>query len=289
MSTWRSQGALAWLVAATIVAAAFPLAASAQVQVSGQRLSLADRVARLERQAQDQGGVGTVNQMQALRSEVQQLQGQVEQLRHQLQQMQQQAKAQYIDLDSRLGRLEGRPAGSGPAAAASSGDDTTELGDVVLGGASATPAAPAAPAADAAGTVAPAGAQATAQADYDNAFAALRSGAYPTAARRFQAFIQQHPQSELVPNAYYWLGESYYGTQNYPVALRTFQQLVQLYPDTPKARDGLLKIGYCQYELQQWDAARATLQRVVQQYPNSSDARLAQDRLRALDLQTSAQ
>src|SRR5580698_4657198 len=72
------------------------------------RLSLADRVSRLEQQAQsqDQGGIGMVNQVQQLQSQLQQLQGQIEELQHQVQELQDKNKAQYVDLDSRIGHLE---------------------------------------------------------------------------------------------------------------------------------------------------------------------------------------
>ena len=87
--------------------AVFFLLALLAVAPAQDRLSLADRVSRLEQQAQQsQGGVGLVNQVQDLQSQVQQLQGQVEELQHQLQQMQDSGKAQYTDLDSRIARLE---------------------------------------------------------------------------------------------------------------------------------------------------------------------------------------
>jgi tol-pal system protein YbgF len=120
---------------------------------------------------------------------------------------------------------------------------------------------------------------------YDQAFVALKDGRYAESARRFQAFIDQYPQSELTPNAYYWLGESYYVTQNYPISLNTFQKLLAQYPNGQKAPDALLKIGYCQYEMKQWDSAEATLNQVLQRYPNTIIANLAQGRLRALKLE----
>src|SRR5690606_41944752 len=51
------------------------------------------------------------------------------------------------------------------------------------------------------------------------------------------------------PNARYWLGESYYVTQNYDLALEQFQLLYQRYPDHDKAPGALLKIGLSQYGL----------------------------------------
>lgn len=278
----RLRGTLAALALAA--AAMVPLAALAQD--SGQRLSLADRVSRLEQQ-QSQGGIGLVNQVQQLQSQVQQLQGRVEELQHQLQQAQQTSKDQYVDLDSRLGRLEGRaPAASDSTAPADNGP--VELGDVQLGQQTGGQSA-ANTSGQAAAQASPGGNENTAggdpQADYQHAFSALRNGDFAAASRLFNAFISQYPNTSLTPNAYYWLGESYYGTQNYQVALQTFQTLLKRFPDDAKAPGALLKVGYCQYELKQWDQARATLNQVRQQYPDTQEARLAEGRLRALGMQ----
>ena len=246
------------------------------------RLSLADRVARLEQQAQnqDQGGIGMVNQVQQLQQQVQQLQGQIEELQHQVQEAQDKNKAQYIDLDSRVGGIE---KSRGPAAANNNppppAADAQQPAD--NGKPQANAAQPAA-ATSSGGNANPAGAQAA----YDAAFGAIRGGDYVKASRGFRDFLQQYPDSNLAPNAYYWLGESYYATSNYPVALEAFQRLVTRYPQSEKAPDGLLKVGYTQIELKQNDAAKATLKSVAVKYPGSKAASLAQERLRRLQVQS---
>ncbi|HET6545944.1 MAG TPA: tol-pal system protein YbgF [Rhodanobacteraceae bacterium] len=282
---------------------------------SAQRLSLAERVERLEQQANPQndgGSLGLVNQIQALQSQVRTLQGQIEELNHQVEVSKQQARDQYIDLDSRIGRLEGRAPGTAVSPAAAGADNDRQLNDVDLGtssGAAVPPVAPAPPA----GSIPPADAatgqgdlagdsglepsnpdvdaaadadasidQADEKAAYDQAFAALKDGRYAESARRFQSFIDSYPASDLSGNASYWLGESYYVTQNYRIALQTFENLLQRYPDSEKAPDALLKIGYCQYELKEWDQAEATLTDVTLKYPDTTVARLAESRLRAL-------
>ena len=252
---------------------------------TAQRLSLAERVERLEQQqASGQGGnaVDLVNQIQALQSQVQQLQGQVEELKHQLDEAKQRSKDQYIDLDSRIGRLEGHaPGGAPPPPARPRARDDRQPPDIELGAARRQRAAAAnardvperarpnvgelrddergdldapparrrrgAPPADAAGE----------QPTYDAAFAALKDGRYAESARRFQAFLDQYPNSGLAGNAYYWLGESYYVTQNYKIALQSFQTLLQRYPDSQKAPDALLKVGYSQYELKAVGSSRS--------------------------------
>lgn len=289
-----------------LFAAAVLATAVVAMPATAQRLSLAERVERLEQQqAGGQGGnaVELVNQLQALQSQVQQLQGQVEELKHQLDESKQRSKDQYIDLDSRIGRLEGHAPGGAPppsAPGANARDNAPppdielgagvaptegardvperarpnvgELRDDERGDLSAPPPEAGAPPADTAGE----------QPTYDAAFAALKDGRYAEAARRFQSFLDQYPESGLAANAYYWLGESYYVTQNYKIALKSFQTLLQRYPDSQKAPDALLKVGYSQYELKQWDQAEATLNQVVQTYPDTTVAHLAQGRLRAL-------
>ena len=287
-----------WRFLSKSVAAAVLAAVAFAGPAHAQRMSLAERVTALEQQAQSHGGaqgnIELVNQINALQAQVQTLQGQVEELRHQLDEMKNRSKEQYIDLDSRIGRLEGRnPTGAAPPLNANPNNGS--LPDVALGAQSAPPPPPPQAVEDQAmasnlppdrGATPPlAASPEDMKAAYDQAFAALKDGRYAESARRFQAFIQQYPNSELTPNAYYWLGESYYVTQNYPISLDTFRRLLSQFPDSQKAPDALLKIGYCQYEMKQWDQAEATLNQVVQKYPNTTQSSLAQGRLRALKLE----
>ncbi|WP_369926863.1 tol-pal system protein YbgF [Xanthomonas sp. NCPPB 2632] len=256
------------------------------------RLSLADRVARLEQQSQAQAGTTTlVNQVNDLQQQVSQLQGQIEELQHQNQQLQDSQKAQYADVDSRLGRIEKGGAPAQPAAAAQGTPSPAQppaasaQGNAVPGAAAAGAAAGSTAAAAAAGAPSQP-ANADQQAAYDAAFKSLRAGDYVTASRGFRDFLVKYPDSPLAPNAYYWLGESYYVTMNYPVAIEAFQRLVKQYPQSDKVSDGLLKVGYCQIELKQQDAAIATLKQVGTKYPGTKAAGLAQERLRRLQRQT---
>jgi len=294
------------LATAALVAA---VAASAP-PASAQRLSLAERVDRLEQQQsspQQGGAVDLVNRISALQSQVQALQGQVEELKHALDESRQRDKDQYTDLDSRLARLEGgngapAPARGAPPAAVNAPPPDIQLGGPDNGGArrpargnvgnltdadrGAVPprddSEGAAPAPDDTAEASAPAAAADENGAYNEAFAALKDGRYAESARRFQAFIDRYPDSALAGNAYYWLGESYYVTQNYSMAEESFQTLLSRYPDSQKAPDALLKTGYCQYEQKQWDAAEATLNEVVAKYPDTTVARLAQGRLRAI-------
>ncbi|HEY1140021.1 MAG TPA: tetratricopeptide repeat protein, partial [Lysobacter sp.] len=82
----------------------------------------------------------------------------------------------------------------------------------------------------------------------------------------------------------YWLGESYYVTQNYQMAQLQFQSLLDRYPTHDKAPGAMLKIGLSQFNQKQVEAAERTLADVSSKYPGTDAARTASDRLNAIQL-----
>ena len=259
------------LMIATVFAAALVAAAPA----TAQRASLADRVAVLEQgAANNQANVDLLNQVTQLKSEVQALRAQIEDLQQVGEQAKQTSRSQYRDLDGRLNRLEG---GGAPAASGS--------GPVAEPATTPPPAAAVREAAPAihgdAGTLAQG---ADERGAYDAAFDALKAGRYDQSAQRFQAFLARFPNGVYAPNALYWLGESYYVTQNYQLALQQFQTLLDRYPTHDKTPGAMLKVGLSQVGLKQLDAAERTLAAVVSSYPGTDAARTAADRLGAIRL-----
>lgn len=293
--------------AAALVAAASSFAPQNDAHAQSGRLSLAERVARLEQQ--EQGGQSTVdlvNRITELQAEIQTLRGLVEQQSFKIEELEKRNRDQYVDLDARLARIESGRAGTGAPLMDPEATPTAPGPDTAFDTAPAAPPAndgqpvfeepevqapvdaglTTAPAAmPDAGPVEPTADPLTERQMYESAFDALKEGRYAEAARRFQAFLDQYPDGEYSPNAQYWLGESYYVTQNYQIALEAFQRLLSRFPSSNKAPDALLKVGYCHYELRQWAQAESILNQVVQQYPDTTVARLAQARLRALRLE----
>ena len=237
-------------------------------QVMAQRASLADRVAVLEqRAAGEQNGTELVNQISQLRSEVQELRGQLEQLQQQQEQAKQSQRAQYLDLSGRLDRLEN--------------GSTAPAGTVAVPPPVSTSATATAPTAAAAGSGLAGKDEQTA---YGYAFDALKSGDYVESARRLRDFLAAFPGGQLAPNALYWMGESYYVTQNYAMAGDQFRALLDRYPSHDKAPGALLILGLTQYGQKQYPQAEATLRQVLQRYPGTDVARTAQDRLRSMQI-----
>lgn len=304
--------------AAILVAVLLGLSATSVMAQSG-RLSLAERVAKLEAKANQNSGATTsglngsaqsnmnaLNQMEALRREIQELRNMVELQNKTIAELQSSGKAKYIDLDSRMARLEGgsapapapaTPATSQPVTAAGNNTDSsfqavtptpqpTNTGGLSGAEMSAEPNGAAPSGAAAAATPPPlTGSPEQEQAAYERAFELLKAGDYVASARAFNQFVEVYPSGRFAPNGHYWLGESYYVTQNYQLALDSFQTLLRLFPDSNKAPDALLKVGYCQYELGQKQQAEATLMDVMKRHPQTMVSSLAERRLRAIQLE----
>lgn len=257
-----------------IVAAAFLAAAPSFAQ----RLSLADRVAQLEQKNQilsqgaGQANLELQNRVTDLQSEVASLRNLVEQLQNENAQLKQRAREQYIDLDSRLARLEG-----GTGTPNTPGTDAGAVADV----AKPTPATPVVtkPAQAPAAPSDPAQAEAAYAQALDTLVQRYEAA---ESARLFQSFLQTYPDSTLVPNAWYWLGESYYVTQNYELAAESFQTAITQYPGSRKEPDALLKLAYCHIALGRTADAEAGLRDVITRYPDSDAAGKAQSRLQTL-------
>jgi tol-pal system protein YbgF len=247
------------------------------------KLSLADRVAALEQQAAAQGSaagqqnVDLVNRLAQVQAEVQALRNQVETLQNENEQLKQRGKEQYVDLDTRLQRVEGGAAGAPPSASAAPSPrppspPRSSPRPAAVGSA---PLAAPAPASGAGGDDA-----------YAEAFAALKRDDFVESARAFQAYLRDYPDGALAPNAWYWLGESYYVTQNYPLALQAFDTVLQPLPGFGQGAGRAAEEGLQPDRAGQQGAGAATLNAVINEFPGTEAARLANSRLRTLSLQT---
>lgn len=265
-----------------VLAAALVVAAPAYAQ----HVSLADRVAALEAKANNpQQNLDLLNKVSQQEAELRELRAQLEQLQNENEQLKQRGRDQYLDLDGRLNRLEGgatpAPVGTAPA--------SPPLGNAAPVAAPATTPAPVVAATAERspsvhgdmGALSATGDERTA---YNVAFDRLKAGEYADAAQLFTSFLQLYPSGVYAPNALYWLGESYYVTQNYALAAEQFRALLAQYPTHDKAPGALLKIGLCDYGLGKLPEAERTLGEVIAKYPGTDVARTADDRLRAIQL-----
>jgi tol-pal system protein YbgF len=227
-----------------------------KIMVLQQRVQgMEERVAQMENTARSQG-VGILSQFDALKSELATLRGQVEVHSHDIETTQKRQLDLYVDLDSRMRKLEsaGKIAEVAPRPADSTkpaSSDQAPVGEVVTDESNA----------------------------YDAALGLFKSGNYQGAIDSFQSFAGAHPNSQLAPSAYYWIGNSYFNLRDYKNAIASQEKLVSLYPDSTKVPDAMLNIASCQQGLGDTAAAKKTLGSIVAKYPLSNAAELAKKRL----------
>lgn len=288
----------------------------AQAQALGeeQRIS-GPKLAQVESEGASRGVVQLLNRVEALNTDLNRLRGQIEVLTNDINNAQKRQRDMYIDLDTRLRRIEqggtarkdqetiaaleerirkleqaaatlttipapvSAAAVVPPATAGASSSAVPPAATTTPPSASATAPAPSAslPPASLSGTD-----QAAIQRAYENAYSNYRIGDYQGAVRGFDGFLKAYPKHQLAPNAQYWIGESHFHLHDYRAAIEAQRRLVGTYPDSAKVPDALLIIGTAETNLGDNAAARKTFEELIARYPASESAEKAKGRLARL-------
>ena len=124
---------------------------------------------------------------------------------------------------------------------------------------------------------------ATASADqiYEASVAQLRRGSTTTARTGLRQLLQSYPTSERVPDALYFMGQSF-AAENQDSAAAYYTMVVQNHARSARAPAALYNLGLLAERRKDTAAARGAYQRVLKEYPRADEAALARDRLRAL-------
>jgi tol-pal system protein YbgF len=195
------------------------------------------------------------SQIESLRGEIARMRGQLEVATHQVEMADKRQKDLYLDIDTRLRRLEQAQEQAAAAAAAQ-------------------PPAPAASAAPAEPQQSPGELRA-----YQAALDQFKLGNYALAVSAMQGFLVTYPSSALAPNAQYWIGMAHSGQRDYKSAIAAQRKVLATWPDSDKAPDALLSIASSQETMGDRKSAQQTLQELVTRYPTSSAAASAKQRL----------
>jgi tol-pal system protein YbgF len=109
-----------------------------------------------------------------------------------------------------------------------------------------------------------------ARADYEAAYSYLLQKQYEQAEMGFRRFIQSHPRDRLVPEATYWLGETYLQRNRPREAAEQFLNISTEHPGASKAPDALLKLGVALNAMGARDRACAVFAELDRKYPQAS-------------------
>jgi tol-pal system protein YbgF len=261
------------------------------IKVTNERLDslqrdLDARLAALDQQIKGLGLVELFNQVEAIKADVARIRGQVEVLTHELTESQKRQRDLYVDLDSRMRKLEAGPGAVVPAPVTDAAAPAPNAGVAPVAAASGAPVAgtlpPPVPAVS--GTPPPLAASASPapaseQRLYDGALEQFKRGDYAGAIGSFGTFVKTYPRSPLAASAQYWVGNAQFARKDYRAAITAQRQLLGSYPDSTKVPDALLNIASAQAELGDSASSRRTLEELISKYPQSESAGKARQRL----------
>ncbi len=187
------------------------------------------------------------NQIEQIKADIAKLRGQGEVLTYELDAAQKRQKDFYVDLDTRLRKLETNASESKPSDAAPT-------------------------------ALAPRDAAAEMR-DYEAALTLFKGARYKDALAAFEGFIRNYSASTMLPSAHYWAASAHYQLRAFPKAAELFGKVPATWPADAKAPDAMLGQANSYRDGGDLKSARKVLEQLVEKYPTSSAAQLARPRL----------
>jgi tol-pal system protein YbgF len=225
-------------------------------QVEAMRKSTEERLQKAETaasaaqdQAADRGAMIELSQqLEALRNDIARMRGQLEVIGNQVESSDARQKQLYLDIDTRLRRLEQarEQAAAAPERPAAQSEAEPTAGETKA---------------------------------YQAALDQFKLGNYSLAVAAMQGFLVTYPSSPLAANAQYWIGMAYSGQRDYKSAIAAQRKLLTSWPDSPKAPDAMLSIASAQETMGDCKSAKKSLEDLAAKYPASSSATSAKQRL----------
>lgn len=114
---------------------------------------------------------------------------------------------------------------------------------------------------------------------YDYALGTLKGGEAARARGVFESFSSRYPGHKLLPNVYYWRGESFYLDKEYENAILAFQDVVDKFPASDKSADAMFKQGLSFLALNDRKNAKTLLELVIAKHPKTPAAEKARQKL----------
>ena len=117
---------------------------------------------------------------------------------------------------------------------------------------------------------------------YQQGLDSFKGGNTQRARELLTKFVDQHPNHELVANAHYWIGETYYTEKIYDQAILEFEKVIKNYPGKEKVPGAMLKQALAFKGLGDKKSARYVLGKLIENFPRSSEAGMAKAKLKEM-------
>jgi tol-pal system protein YbgF len=100
---------------------------------------------------------------------------------------------------------------------------------------------------------------------------------YDEAQAAFRSYADANPDdTDLSPQAIYWVGNISYVRQDYAPAARAFAEVIKKYPKSPRASDAMLKLAQSFMGMGQKTEGCTTLGLIKTKYPQANPQTLSQ-------------
>jgi tol-pal system protein YbgF len=107
---------------------------------------------------------------------------------------------------------------------------------------------------------------------FNAAIESYRAGQYEQAEGQFRAFLAHNAGSRLIPDATFYLGESYFQRARPREAAEQYLKLSTDYAKSPRAPEGMLRLGQSLAMLGNNEQACATFSEVGRRFPTAANA-----------------
>lgn len=114
-------------------------------------------------------------------------------------------------------------------------------------------------------------------AQYDQAMNLMKRAQYDEAAAAFRSYADANAgDTDLAPQAIYWVANISFIRQDYATAARTFAEVIKKYPKSQPASEAMLKLAQSFMAMGQKSEGCTTLGLIKTKYPNASPQTLGQ-------------
>ena len=100
----------------------------------------------------------------------------------------------------------------------------------------------------------------------------------------FEEYLKYFGQTELAPNAQFYIGQIYYDKADFPNAIKGFDMVLERFPENSKTPDAMYMKGMALLKSTQRNEAAKEFLSVIQKFPNAEVAAKARQQRRALGL-----
>ncbi len=120
---------------------------------------------------------------------------------------------------------------------------------------------------------------------FNMAYSDYRNGNFELAIDGFKMYIEQFPESPLVDDSLYWIGECNFSQKKHEEAIEQFNELILNYPKGDKIPAAYLKKGLSLVELGKKEEALSVFKLLVSKFPLEEETKIAQQKIKELKIE----